>query len=225
MNAVEIEIKVLLGSAENAKKLIDKLYENDSFTTLIDRSGQLNHYFLITGDFLKVKKQIKSFLDRDKQETFDTIIQHGVKHSLRTRQANEKILLVIKATADETTSANGTARLERETEIPMTLDELDAILLDAGFTYQSKRSRQREEYVYQDYHVCIDKNAGYGYVAEVEKVVEDHSQIDQVKADIRKELDLLGVKELDQLRLERMFAFYNQHWPEYYGTEKTFIIE
>jgi hypothetical protein len=35
----------------------------------------------------------------------------------------------------------------------------------------------------------------------------------------------LGVKELDQKRLERMFAFYNTHWPEYYGTDKIFTIE
>jgi hypothetical protein len=35
----------------------------------------------------------------------------------------------------------------------------------------------------------------------------------------------LGVEELPQDRLERMFAHYNAHWPEYYGTEKVFVIE
>jgi hypothetical protein len=30
---------------------------------------------------------------------------------------------------------------------------------------------------------------------------------------------------LAQERLERMFAHYNQNWPEYYGTTKVFIIE
>jgi hypothetical protein len=34
-----------------------------------------------------------------------------------------------------------------------------------------------------------------------------------------------GVEELPQERLERMFAFYNTHWPDYYGTEKIFTIE
>jgi hypothetical protein len=35
----------------------------------------------------------------------------------------------------------------------------------------------------------------------------------------------VGVVELGQARLERMFAHYNTHWPEYYGTENIFTIE
>jgi hypothetical protein len=35
----------------------------------------------------------------------------------------------------------------------------------------------------------------------------------------------LGVEELLQDRLERMFAHYNEHWQEYYGTDRTFIIQ
>jgi hypothetical protein len=35
----------------------------------------------------------------------------------------------------------------------------------------------------------------------------------------------LGIEELDAARLERMFAYYNAHWPEYYGTEKVFDIQ
>jgi hypothetical protein len=35
----------------------------------------------------------------------------------------------------------------------------------------------------------------------------------------------LGVDELAQDRLARMFAHYNQNWPDYYGTDKTFTIE
>jgi len=34
-----------------------------------------------------------------------------------------------------------------------------------------------------------------------------------------------GLEELDQARLARMFAYYNAHWSEYYGTEKIFVIE
>ena len=74
-------------------------------------------------------------------------------------------------------------------------------------------------------HVCIDKNAGYGYVAEFEKILSNPDEIDQAKQSIRDEMAALGVEELDHARLERMFAHYNQHWPEYYGTEKTFVLE
>jgi len=26
-------------------------------------------------------------------------------------------------------------------------------------------------------------------------------------------------------RLERMFAYYNEHWQEYYDTDKTFVVK
>lgn len=34
----------------------------------------------------------------------------------------------------------------------------------------------------------------------------------------------LGAQELPGDRLECMFAYYNQHWPEYYGTDKIFTV-
>lgn len=107
----------------------------------------------------------------------------------------------------------------------MTLDELDKILLDAGLNYQAKWSREREEYVVGDTTICLDKNAGYGYLAEFEKVVDDESKTAEVKASLEEVMKEFGVEELKQDRLERMFAHYNTHWPEYYGTDKTFNIE
>jgi len=38
-------------------------------------------------------------------------------------------------------------------------------------------------------------------------------------------MESLGVRELPQDRLERMFKFYNSHWREYYGTDKIFTVE
>ena len=116
--------------------------------------------------------------------------------------------------------------MEYEITFPnLTLDQLDQILLDSDFQYQAKWSRKREEYKYKDMTVCIDKNAGYGYLAEFEKVVTEPSMFEQVKQELRDEMSRLGVEELSQDRLERMFEYYNNNWREYYGTEKTFTIE
>lgn len=60
---------------------------------------------------------------------------------------NEAVILVIKASVDDTTSENGIARVEREIVFPQkTLAELDAIVRSAGYEYQAKWSRDREEY-------------------------------------------------------------------------------
>ncbi len=74
-------------------------------------------------------------------------------------------------------------------------------------------------------NISIDKNAGYGYLAEFEKITTDESKLDAIKQELLAFMETVGASELKQDRLERMFAHYNAHWPEYYGTEKTFIIE
>ncbi|AHB41206.1 TPA: hypothetical protein DIC40_03365 [Patescibacteria group bacterium] len=225
MHTFEIEIKVLLGSQEKASELVKKLYENDSETNIIGENSQLNHYFLVQGDFEKLYQAVQQYIAPEHHDKLHQVIIEGKGHSIRTREVDGKVLFIVKASVDDTTSANGTARIEFEEKINLSLQEADQILLDNGFPYQSKWSRQRKEYKYKDYNVCIDKNAGYGYVAEFEKMITDKDQAESTKEAIRKELALLGIEELDQGRLERMFTHYNSHRPEYYGTEKTFIIE
>lgn len=225
MNSFEIEIKILLWSEEKAQELVNKLYQNDASTTVIGENSQLNHYFLAQGDFEKLYQTLQQHIAPEHHAKLHQVIVEGKWHSIRTREVDWKVLFIVKASVDDTTSFNGTARIEFEEKVPLSLAEIDQLLLDHGFPYQSKWSRQRKEYKYKDFNVCIDKNAWYGYVAEFEKIIADKEQTEAVKEQIRKELELLGIEELKQDRLERMFAFYNQHRPEYYWTEKTFIIE
>jgi adenylate cyclase class IV len=131
----------------------------------------------------------------------------------------------VKASIDEGTSANTVKRMEFEEPVAITLEDLDALLLTAGFTYQAKWSREREEYAYKGASVCLDKNAGYGYLAEFEKIVHNEEETDTVRMEIDELMSELQVFELDQDRLARMFAHYNANWPEYYGTDNVFVIE
>ena len=225
MNTFEIEMKVLLWEDGKARELIEKIHLHPD-TKLINQNSQLNHYFLAEGDFGKLTEALKEYIDDQHHDKLAQVILEGKNHSIRTREMDGKVLFVVKASVDDTTSSNGTARIEFEEAVnQLTLQDLDQIMLDNGFPYQSKWSRQRQEYQYKDMHVCIDKNAGYGYVAEFEKILSNPDEIDQAKQSIRDEMAALGVEELDHARLERMFAHYNQHWPEYYGTEKTFVLE
>jgi adenylate cyclase class IV len=218
----EIEIKSLLGSLENAERLKTKMKEVDPSLESIGSHRQLNHYFEGGGDFKKVAEVLKNENDRSR---FLDIAAKAKEISLRTREADGTILLVLKASIDDTTSANGTARREFEEKVDLSLDKLDKAILAAGFTYQSKWSRERQEFRFSGVNVTIDRNAGYGYLAEFESIEKDPARADDAKAELRKLMQSVGCEELDQARLGRMFTFYNAHWPEYYGTEKVFNIE
>ena len=224
MHSYEIEIKSLLGSPQYAEKLRRGMKDIDSHTELLSQHKQLNHYF-IGGDVWKLSELVSPKLAQKYQSELQSMIEKGKDFSVRTRQADGRVLLVIKASIDEGTSANTVSRLEFEAPVTLTINKLDALLLEARFKYQAKWSREREEYVCKGTTVCIDRNAGYGYIAEFERIVEDKEHVESVKKELYELMELLEVEELPQDRLERMFAHYNEHWSEYYGTDKVFIIE
>ncbi|QQS15701.1 MAG: CYTH domain-containing protein [Candidatus Moraniibacteriota bacterium] len=221
----EIEIKSLLGEKEHAEDLKERLKKLPEPARFVRKSSQLNHYFLV-GNWEEFLQSIQVYLSGEHFDHLHRIVREGKNHSVRTRQSDGKMLFVVKASLDDMTSSNGVSRMEFEEETPdLSLEKLDALLLESGFQYQAKWSRDREEYKAGNVSVCLDRNAGYGYVAEFEKIVHDANEADGAKKELLEFMDGLGVKELPQDRLERMFAYYNEHWPEYYGTDKIFVIE
>jgi predicted adenylyl cyclase CyaB len=224
MSHFEIEVKSLLGDESVAHRLKEKMCALDPECVMIGSNKQLNHYFE-GGAMEDLYEAVKDLFDEEKQQKLKTTIERGTEFSIRSRQKDGEVLMVVKASIDEGTSANTVKRMEFEEPVAITLDELDERILNAGFSYQAKWSREREEYAFKGANVALDKNAGYGYLAEVEKIVHDESMADQVRAEIDAIMEELEIMELDQDRLARMFAHYNANWPDYYGTDKIFVIE
>lgn len=220
----EIEIKSLLGSKENAEKLKQAMQAADPQFKEMGSHKQLNHYFE-GGNLKDLAAAVSEFLELEKKAALHDLAERAKDFSVRTRWADGTVILVVKASVDDTTSSNGTARIEWEAKVNKTIEELDQLVLQAGFKYQAKWSRERSEYQYKGANVSIDKNAGYGYLSEFEMVVGDQNQADQTKALLRQMMQELGLLELPQDRLARMFDFYNKNWEKYYGTENTFTIE
>lgn len=224
MSHFEIEVKSLLGEKERAEALKAKMQELDPNFSHVSSNKQLNHYFT-GGDIKSLFEKVASLFSPEQGEKFKIIADRGQDFSVRTRQRDDEVLLVVKASIDEGTSANTVKRMEFEEPVMLTLDELDGLLLEAGYTYQAKWSREREEYEYKGANVCLDRNAGYGYLAEFEKIVTDEGEADRVREEIDALMTELDVTELHQDRLARMFDFYNNNWSDYYGTERTFTLE
>ena len=227
-NNVEVEIKVLLGSKSKADKLVNQIQLLQY--SQIGENNQLNHYFV--GDNYEAIKNIDSkyFEDFNSYIKLLDIIDSNSQFSLRTRRLNDQIndqtFLVIKASLNDTTASNGTIRVEFEEQVNLSLDQLDQLLLSYGFQYQAKWSRSRQEFQSpeSDIKICLDYNAGYGYLAEFESVVTVDKNYDLTKKTILKLVHSLQLQELDQNKLAKMFDYYNANWRDYYGTKKVFEI-
>lgn len=222
MHNYEIEIKSLLGSKDKADDLVNRMKEKDPNLKILGSHKQLNHYFA-GGNLKSLYDKVQNLLDDASRSKLKDLAKKAKAESrtgaqatgtgnfsVRTRDADGKVILVVKATVDDTTSSNGTARLEWETtpHFPSPL-----------------RGEGGGEGEHLKINVAVDKNAGYGYLAEFEMVVDDKDKADDAKNLIRTVMGALEIDELPQDRLERMFDFYNKNWQDYYGTEKTFTIE
>ena len=220
----EIEIKALLGSAEQAAVVLERIRSLEHDVQHTSHNVQLNYYFV--GKTLhELLAATRMHLSDEGAARLADVAERAASYSIRARKRNEDIILVVKASENSVASVNGISRIEFEEKVPLSLEELDSVILAAGFTHEAKWSRERDEYVAGDITVCIDKNAGYGYVAEFEKVVDSENKTGAARADIEAFMSKIGVSELPQERLDRMFSYYNTHWPEYYGTDKIFDIQ
>ena len=56
-------------------------------------------------------------------------------------------------------------------------------------------------------------------------MVNDAERAEATKRELLGFMESVDAQELSQDRLERMFAHYNAHWSEYYGTDKIFVID
>lgn len=218
----EVEIKSLLGSKEYAVQLRNSIITRGGVFTA--KNKQLNHYFNLS-DTKHFQNKLKPFIESSKRNFFEKIIARGDNFSVRTRDTDGKVQLVIKASVGNDTNANGVSRMEFESKVAMTIEELDTLLLKTGLNYQAKWSREREEYKFGDINICIDKNAGYGYLAEFEKMTNSEKSVNLIKNELHQLMAKFGVEELQQDRLERMFAYYNDNWRNYYETDKVFNVK
>lgn len=220
----EIEVKALLGSQENTDALLEKLADADPDFSQFDEQKQLNHYFK-GGSLGGLTLAAGKYLNTEQVKTLKRIAESATSFSVRSREKNGTTVLVVKGSLDAASADHSHRRMEFEEKIDLPIEELDALIEEAGFELEAKWSAERRFFKFKDMTIDVFFSPGYGYLVEFEKVISDEEKVEQTRADIINDMGILGVKELDPERLNRMFAYYNAHWPEYYDTKNIFTIE
>jgi hypothetical protein len=104
----------------------------------------LNHYFE-GGNLRHLLGTFREYISQEQAESLHRLSGEAKGFSVRTRGTPTQTIIVVKATVNDESSSNGTARIEWEVDLaPMTLDDMDKKVLAAGFAYQAKWSRARE---------------------------------------------------------------------------------
>lgn len=231
----EVELKVLLWNTFPPEIFIKALAKDFKSVRETTEETHRNHYFEVPHR----SKVIPAFEERLPIDHEDKIrieeFRNGTSIVIRSREIKTvnwtQVILVMKSTVDWGTSQNGTIRKELEIPIPMTIEDLDSILIaQAELKQQAKWSRTRQTFDVVDkdwfyFTVCLDKNAGYGYLVEFEVVVNNPSVIESTKLKLQNCIKLMWLTELPADQLQRMFEFYNKNWESFYQTENYFFIK
>lgn len=219
----EIEIKTLLGDKQTSDKLVAEVTRRDPTTKLVSQQKQLNHYYH-GGNLSDLASAMTELLTPKQQTALQDIAARATSINVRTRQKNEVVLLIVKGSLDATSAVHSHQRMEFEAPVPLTIAQLDDVVLQSGWQLEAKWQASRKIYSTMGLTLDVFFTPGYGYMAEFEKVVTDDSDRAAAHEQLITVMDSLGVQELPNDRLERMFAYYNQHWQEYYGTDKVFTV-
>lgn len=174
----------------------------------------------------KQRKSLVKFLEKnnaekvkeEEQDNFYYVARGNL--DLRIRRTEDKSLLILKKgwMHDED-------REELEVECDRDdFDKLDEILTSLGYEYDTKWYRKRVEYKYKDFSITIDFNAGYGYVTEIELVVDEGKEKESLEK-ILKFAKELGIEPTPKETFDKMYEYYKKQWQKYYDTKEVFDLE
>lgn len=220
----EIEIRALLGSKQRTDELLATARQLDPNLKQVSEQKQLNHYFM-NGDLSALANEFKAELSDEQQRALQEIIERATSITVRSRQKNDTVLLMVKGSLDGNSAVHSHQRMEFEAPLAISLDELDKRILRAGWELEAKWQAERKMYEALGLTLDVFFTPGYGYMIEFEKVVMDDTDRETAHQQVLDVMKKLGVGEVPADRLERMYEYYNEHWAEYYGTRKVFTIE
>lgn len=134
-----------------------------------------------------------------------------------TREGVPRVYLVAKSG-----ELHGSVRKEYELSVDSTLEQLDELLITAGNNLKSRWYRRRETLGKDGISICLDRNDGYGFVVEIEKMSYTDDGADESVLMIRTLADSLGLEEISKATLDKMYKHYTDNWSDYYRKGKTF---
>lgn len=142
------------------------------------------------------------------------------KNDLRIRRTDKEAYLILKKGW-----MHSDCRDEIEIKVARSdFKKLDEIFVSLGYKYDTKWYRKRLEYKLEDFNVTIDFNAGYGWICEIERVVNTGGE-GKAKKDILDFSKKIGIKPTPQILFDKMYKFYKKNWRHYYDTKDTFNID
>lgn len=193
------------------KFLVPHNFEIPENWKAVDFSQQLNHYFDSSPVSIRTRYDSSTGFEIVNKWTDDGKDSHN---GTQRHELNLRVTPTLNFNEMEVVEV--TEGLSLESAKYVLENHVDKILLNTGLNYLSKWSRIRKTYRYENFIISEEVNAGYGKIIEIESANNSKVNIFTILEYGKS----LGLKVLESDLLNKMFKFYNEHWEEYYMTDK-----
>ncbi len=217
----EVEIKYLLADKDAQDKLVSSLQEHFPRTRLLRKKVVISYFY-------KKPRSVDSVLNAGSQllnEVEFAKLKHILKSSnlvVKARSIGSDVFFALKSAKKGEDAVHAVDRLEFEVKVNTSIENVNTVITNAGIELVSKWYSERSFYELDSrVNADIEFVSGYGYKAELEILTDDeHSQTEE--KEIRAIAKELSLQEASQELLGKMYEYYNQHWEDYYKTDKVF---
>ena len=92
-------------------------------------------------------------------------------------------------------------------------DKINKIFIELGHPVVIEWYRKRHTFFWEGITVCIDDTEGYGYIIELEKLIDEY-QKEQTLTELREKLNFLKIQETPKELFDKKFQHYKENWRE-----------
>jgi adenylate cyclase class IV len=219
----EIEKKYLLKDKAARCALVEQLYQIYPGTKLLGTKTVISYFYEPAESKDQILAVARKLLKDKELAELTKLVKHSVEIMVKCRSIDDTNYFSVKGAAAGQDAVHAANRMEFEAGLSMSLEEINQVIVDAGIKLVSKWSSRRDFYsLGQGLKADIEFVAGYGHKAELEVVIQDGESVDDAMATIDELADKLDLYYASDELMGRMYAYYNQHWEEFFNTDNVF---
>ncbi len=221
----EIEKKYLIADQDARDKLVAGF--KDQFSQM-EHTGTKTviSYFYKMAERDQILAAGTKLLDTDQLKDLTYLLDNTDEQIVKCRSVDDRVEFAVKGSPKGEDPVHAADRLEFEVVLDTELETINEALVSAGIELVSKWSSTREFYnLDADITANIEFVSGYGHKAEIEMLVEEGDSTAEALQQIDRLAESVGLQPATDALMGRMYNYYNQHWPEFFNTKKTFSPE
>ncbi len=222
----EIEKKYLLKNKADREDLVQNLKDLFPGMELKGTKTVISYFYKKAESKDQILAAGKALLTEAQMADLTTLVENCDEIMVKCRSIDDTKYFAVKGAASGEDAVHAANRMEYEVVLDQDLESINGAIVGAGIILVSKWSSLRDFYsLDENLKADIEFVAGYGHKAELELVIPDGESVDDAVATIDVLAEKLKLYYASDALMGRMYAYYNQHWEEYFNTDNVFSDE